>query len=231
MSFVPDWETESLFSDHEEYECDQYYEEESNINQKKKEGNREEDSILTTDAQEEPRRTEKDVIDTREIPELKLPKRRRRNLEPTIIWRSQSRERSQSPSRDFVANGTGKSVSLLGDWRERFKIETPIPASMEQSNERSNLEHLCIATPFTSLGVSKEIDDALQLARLAARDEEYHRKLEEYPEILKCQEGINSEPDSVMPDCQRSQATMSNSVAAELHRESCETERNINSGQ
>ncbi len=82
----------------------------------------------------------------RKVPELKLPQRRRPLLEPTVVWKSKdSHPERSSSSTDVVVDGHGKKVSLLKDWREKFKIVPSANLSRNQPGSEAVAENRHLA--------------------------------------------------------------------------------------
>ena len=129
VSYDPDFDIESPFSDCEEYFSDEYYDEGIGSFRKRKEDNAVGGETVT---KKEPMKKKRKFGVTRKTPELKLPGKRRLPLRPTVFWKSREELLRSSSPRELVIDGEGEKVAILKDWREKFKLS---PASTPVSHE------------------------------------------------------------------------------------------------
>ena len=94
-------------------------------------------------------------------------------LQPTVIWRSRDRERSESPVQRTAVKRCGKKVSLLSDWREKFDITTRAPDLNERRHEYFDFKKPSITTAAELNGFSDDVDSALEVPQLVKTDEKH----------------------------------------------------------
>ena len=133
QDYDPAFDTVEVWSDWEYY-SDDYYDEDSP--RKRKFGGAESEVAQTSSVGSDLRRKRRKLATTNEIPEISLGDplhsslNDRHSLAPIIVWRSKT-EINDIP---VVSEGQGEKISLLKDWRERFKIPPQTSPNVSESN-------------------------------------------------------------------------------------------------
>ena len=160
----PSYETASLPSDWEYY-SDDYWDEESAKKRKRKGDALEEIAVEGNPIEHGLKRKRRKLEGTGKVPEISLGESA--VAAPTVVWKSKS-DVLQPSDGPVVSEGQGERVSLLKDWRERFKVfsnqKHPLsrPSEMQQNGSQKAL-----AVVISSQSVERIDQDALPLRTLS----------------------------------------------------------------
>ncbi|KAL2043934.1 hypothetical protein N7G274_003454 [Stereocaulon virgatum] len=137
IDYHPDWDTLSVPSDWEYY-SDEYWDHTSpkTFSKKRKKGPDNKDASASTDSVQRSPEKKRRLASERRIPKLSLGEP---NLAVSaVIWKSKS-EMLTSPEEPTITGGSGETVSLLADWRERFETQ---PKTKPKILQRKGDQHI-----------------------------------------------------------------------------------------
>lgn len=165
----PSYETASLPSDWEYY-SDDYWDEESAKKRKRKGDALEELAVEGNPIEHGLKRKRRKLKRTGKVPEISLGESA--VAAPTVVWKSKS-DVLQPSDGPVVSEGQGERVSLLKDWRERFKVSSkqkhPLsrPSEMQQNGSQKALAVVIDqdALPPRTLSNSHELPSRSKLSR------------------------------------------------------------------
>ena len=130
LSYDPSYETASIPSDWEYY-SDDYWDEESTTKRKRKGGAIEETAAGGDSIERRAERKRKKLKRTEDVPEVSGEST---VVAPTVVWKSKN-DVLQPFEGPVVSEGQGERVSLLKDWRERFKVPSKQKPSISRPIE------------------------------------------------------------------------------------------------
>lgn len=154
----PSYETASVPSDWEYY-SDDYWDEELAKKRKRKGDALEEIAVEGNPIEHGLKRKRRKLKRTGSVPEISLGESV--VAAPTVVWKKKS-DVSQSSDGPVVSEGQGERVSLLKDWRERFKVSSrqKHPLSRPSEMQRSGSQK-ALAVVINSQSVERIDQDAL----------------------------------------------------------------------
>ena len=155
----PSYETASVPSDWEYY-SDDYWDEESAKKRKRKGDALEEIAVEGNPIEHGLKRKRRKLKRTENMPEISLGESV--VAAPTVVWKSKS-DVLQPSDGPVVSEGQGERVSLLKDWRERFKLSSKRERPLSRPSEmQRNGSQKALAVVISRESVKRSYQDTLR---------------------------------------------------------------------